>query len=197
MADSRRWTLVRNGDEWRVTTSGRELFDADEAVEVMEALPMPNGERVTTGSEPRRTWRLAAAYGAGSLGNTITRIVAHGPRLGPNEMVEVVEVVEPGHDEQTEACSVCGGRGWHTAGGNDPAACGACPAGEAWYGGDEWQPDPRTVAAVVELMDRERENYLASRGLAKYPTQHQRTQAATVDALTTKIVEHFREPREA
>lgn len=29
-------------------------------------------------------------------------------------------------------CSTCGGRGWHTAGGNDPAACGRCPAGEAW-----------------------------------------------------------------
>lgn len=28
------------------------------------------------------------------------------------------------------SCVVCGGRGWHTAGGNDPAACGACSAGE-------------------------------------------------------------------
>jgi hypothetical protein len=28
-------------------------------------------------------------------------------------------------------CRACGGRGWHTAGGNDPAACN-CPAGEAW-----------------------------------------------------------------
>jgi hypothetical protein len=27
-------------------------------------------------------------------------------------------------------CKVCGGKGWHTAGGNDPSACGACPAGE-------------------------------------------------------------------
>ncbi len=30
-------------------------------------------------------------------------------------------------------CRACGGRGWHTAGGNDPAACN-CPAGEAWAG---------------------------------------------------------------
>ena len=30
-----------------------------------------------------------------------------------------------------EPCRACGGRGWHTAGGNDPAAC-ACPAGYAW-----------------------------------------------------------------
>lgn len=33
-------------------------------------------------------------------------------------------------------CPVCGGRGWHTAGGNDPAACGRCPAGEAWASAD-------------------------------------------------------------
>lgn len=29
-------------------------------------------------------------------------------------------------------CPTCGGRGWHTLGGNDPSACGRCPAGEAW-----------------------------------------------------------------
>jgi hypothetical protein len=34
-------------------------------------------------------------------------------------------------------CPVCGGRGWHTAGGGDPTACGACPAGEAWHGGPD------------------------------------------------------------
>jgi hypothetical protein len=34
-----------------------------------------------------------------------------------------------------QPCPVCGGRGWHTAGGGDPTACGACPAGEAWHGG--------------------------------------------------------------
>ena len=28
-------------------------------------------------------------------------------------------------------CSVCGGRGWHTAGGNDPMDCGNCAAGVA------------------------------------------------------------------
>lgn len=28
-------------------------------------------------------------------------------------------------------CPVCDDRGWHTAGGNDPATCG-CPAGEAY-----------------------------------------------------------------
>lgn len=39
-------------------------------------------------------------------------------------------------------CRVCGGRGWHTAGGNDPAACGACDAGEAWYGGASAPPVP-------------------------------------------------------
>ncbi len=33
--------------------------------------------------------------------------------------------------ERDAPCRACGGRGWHTAGGNDPAACN-CPAGEAW-----------------------------------------------------------------
>lgn len=28
------------------------------------------------------------------------------------------------------ACPTCGGRGWHTAGGNDPMACGNCRAGQ-------------------------------------------------------------------
>ena len=32
-------------------------------------------------------------------------------------------------------CPTCGGRGWHTAGGNDPMACGRCPAGAAFEGG--------------------------------------------------------------
>jgi hypothetical protein len=100
----------------------------------------PDGERVTTGSEPR-WWkrRLAKALEALSTGG----------------LSLMVQEVEPGHDEQTETCRVCGGRGWHTAGGNDPAACGACAAGEAWYGGDEWQPDLRTVAAVVEALREE------------------------------------------
>lgn len=33
-------------------------------------------------------------------------------------------------------CSTCGGRGWHTAGGNDPSPCGRCPAAEAFQSGD-------------------------------------------------------------
>jgi hypothetical protein len=104
---------------------------------------MPDGERVTTGSEPR-WWkrRLAKALEALSTGG----------------LSLMVQEVEPGHDEQTETCRVCGGRGWHTAGGNDPAACGACAAGEAWYGWAEWQPDPRTVGAVVKALREEYAN---------------------------------------
>lgn len=37
-------------------------------------------------------------------------------------------------------CPVCGGHGWHTAGGNDPSACGRCPAGEAWATGGTRKP---------------------------------------------------------
>lgn len=36
------------------------------------------------------------------------------------------------YGDQVEPCSTCGGRGWHTAGGNDPSPCGRCPAGEAY-----------------------------------------------------------------
>jgi hypothetical protein len=36
----------------------------------------------------------------------------------------------------SEGCPTCGGRGWHTAGGGDPTACGMCPAGERWERGD-------------------------------------------------------------
>lgn len=38
----------------------------------------------------------------------------------------------PERAESKVACPTCGGRGWHTAAGNDPMACGRCPAGEAW-----------------------------------------------------------------
>lgn len=33
--------------------------------------------------------------------------------------------------EGSNACPTCGGRGWHTAGGNDPMACN-CAAGEGF-----------------------------------------------------------------
>jgi hypothetical protein len=111
---------------------------------------LPSEERVTTGSEPRQFDITRTRFGYEVIGIR---------QLALDESVQVQEVVEPGHDEQTEACRVCGGRGWHTAGGNDPSACGACAAGEAWYGGDEWQPDPRTIAAVVEAL-RERAHVL-------------------------------------
>lgn len=45
-------------------------------------------------------------------------------------------LVTPTPDETILRCGVCGGRGWHTAGGNDPMACGACPAGAAFAGED-------------------------------------------------------------
>ncbi len=35
--------------------------------------------------------------------------------------------------EPEPPCPACGGRGWHTAGGNDPSPCGRCAAGELWY----------------------------------------------------------------
>ena len=36
--------------------------------------------------------------------------------------------------EADDPCPTCGGRGWHTAGGNDPMPCGRCSAGEAFAG---------------------------------------------------------------
>jgi hypothetical protein len=53
-----------------------------------------------------------------------------------------------------ESCAVCDGRGWHTAGGNDPTACGACPAGEAWIA--EARRDERErIKAGIEALGTE------------------------------------------
>lgn len=56
-------------------------------------------------------------------------------------MNEAYETASRALDE-TQPCSTCGGRGWHTAGGNDPMACGRCPAGEAWESGSDEQRVP-------------------------------------------------------
>jgi DnaJ-class molecular chaperone len=35
-------------------------------------------------------------------------------------------------DPPADTCPTCGGKGWHTAGGNDPTPCGRCEAGAAF-----------------------------------------------------------------
>jgi hypothetical protein len=50
------------------------------------------------------------------------------------ERREVTDWVPVALDEG-RLCPTCGGRGWHTAGGNDPMPCGRCSAGEAWSSG--------------------------------------------------------------
>lgn len=52
-----------------------------------------------------------------------------GERLSSDDEARIDRALSP---ERTEPCSTCGGRGWHTAGGNEPSACGRCPAGERW-----------------------------------------------------------------
>ena len=69
----------------------------------------------------------------------------------------------------TSRCPTCGGRGWHTAGGNDPAACGRCAAGAAFAGGESeyqwrvrcnkpmpegwpWEDDYEQVREEAEVM---------------------------------------------
>lgn len=48
-------------------------------------------------------------------------------------------------------CPTCGGKGWHTAGGNDPMACGRCPAGAAFAGATSAAvDDPAWVLARYE-----------------------------------------------
>jgi hypothetical protein len=60
---------------------------------------MPDGERVTTGSEPRRTFTLTGKSSPNP--DPAVTIRVEGPPLTSGEKVEVQEVVEPGHDEQT------------------------------------------------------------------------------------------------
>jgi DnaJ-class molecular chaperone len=38
-------------------------------------------------------------------------------------------------DPPADTCPTCGGKGWHTAGGNDPMPCGRCEAGAAFADG--------------------------------------------------------------
>jgi hypothetical protein len=133
--------------------------------------PMPDGERVTTGSEPRR-WTLAPDM----TDDPPLPYACAGPMLRPDERVEVQEVVEPGHDEQTEAL-LEQMRGWYqpeevvremdyavervvgyvrSLGGQryDPNEIAdgieqKFPTGDK---AEPWRPDPRTVAAVVEAL---------------------------------------------
>jgi DNA-binding transcriptional ArsR family regulator len=63
--------------------------------------------------------------------------------------------VYPTDEDAAESapCSVCGGRGWHTAGGNDPGACGHCAAGESWYSGDS--EDDAPALAPLPMTDED------------------------------------------
>jgi hypothetical protein len=114
-----------------------------------------DGERVTSGSEPR-TMRCPECRRVASVPSWCTRPICvhawggcapeiwnrddpdvkleqspdpHWREPGPETWVTMVEVVESGHDEQTE---------------------------DEWVYTEEkaapWQPDPRTVAAVVEAL---------------------------------------------
>lgn len=55
-------------------------------------------------------------------------------RMDPSNEQAINACPDPFHDPYRPlppVCSTCGGRGWHTAGGNDETICN-CPAGEAY-----------------------------------------------------------------
>jgi hypothetical protein len=114
---------------------------------------MPDGERGTTGSEPtwedlvtitmpRAKWAVIADA-AESYDVRVPREQGDG-----GECLDVIRraVEEPGHDEQTE------GRGDEGMLAEDEAAAAYWDERRA-----VWQPDPRTVAAVVEALREEYE----------------------------------------
>jgi hypothetical protein len=72
---------------------------------------VPDGERVTTGSEPRRTFTLKRM----GYSPNACFIREGADQLHPGEAVRVVEVVEPGHDEQTETHAAAYSEGYGDA----------------------------------------------------------------------------------
>jgi hypothetical protein len=94
-----------------------------------------DGERVTTGSEPRR-WTIYVCPECGFTSAGSGRCPMHSmTNTTETERFEVQEVVGPGHDEQTDAAL-------------DRLDAHIERANAVW------EHDPRTVAAVVEELDR-------------------------------------------
>jgi hypothetical protein len=69
-----------------------------------------------------------------------------------------------------DECPSCGGRGWHTAGGNEPTACGRCTAGEAWTHGVRLGGQFEPSLVTDEMVERLRESLWSTWGRGRRTT---------------------------